>query len=233
MKFTAQTLLATGLAALSAVAVAEEASPITGNVAFTSDYMFRGISQTDSGPAIQGGLNFAHDSGFHANLWGSNVNFVDGDEASIEIDYTLGFGRTSGAIGWDVSLAYYTYPGAASVLDYDYYELILTGSYDFGPAKLSGGIWHSPDFFGGEDKATYFMVGVDVPLPANLALNAHLGRQNLDLGKDYMEWKVGVAATVMGLGMELAYWDTDLKKAECGNTDWCEGRAVFTVSKSF
>ena len=59
---------------------------VTANVSFASDYVWRGMTQSD-GPAIQGGFDFEAESGFYAGIWGSNVNFNDG--AGSELDYTL------------------------------------------------------------------------------------------------------------------------------------------------
>ena len=73
-----QTIL-TSLAAAGLLAATGAAADITGNVGLTTDYVFRGISQTDEKPAIQGGLDYAHSSGAYAGVWASNVDFNDGD----------------------------------------------------------------------------------------------------------------------------------------------------------
>jgi hypothetical protein len=57
------------------------------NVALTTDYVWRGISQTQKAPAIQGGFDLAHDSGLYIGVWASNVNFVDDDTSDIETGY--------------------------------------------------------------------------------------------------------------------------------------------------
>ena len=63
-------------------------SAVSANVTFTSDYVWRGMTQSD-GPAIQGGFDFEDESGFYAGIWGSNVNFNDG--AGSELDYYAGY----------------------------------------------------------------------------------------------------------------------------------------------
>ncbi len=230
MKYVTKTLFSVSVATCSMLVVAADApSPISGSLAFTSDYVFRGVSQTSRDPAVQGGLNYNHSSGFHANLWGSNLNI---QSSHLEVDYTLGYGLTNGPISWDTSVGLYTYPGAPNALDYNFYEVSLSGAYDFGPAKISGGVWYSPDGMANEKKTSYFMIGLDAPLPNNFAFNAHIGRQNQEINKDYVEWKAGISTQLMGLGVELAYWDTDLKKADCGSNN-CDGRTLLTISKSF
>jgi uncharacterized protein (TIGR02001 family) len=103
------------------------------NVAITTDYRFRGITQSDENPAIQGGFDYnigvAEDIGIYAGVWASSVDFNDGDQASIEVDYYGGVTAEFVGIGLDVGLIYYTYPGASSGLDYDYLEGKIALSY--------------------------------------------------------------------------------------------------------
>ena len=106
MKMSSKALIAIGLMACSPLAVADGvADYFSANVALTSDYVWRGDSQTDSDPAIQGGIDFKHPVGIYAGAWGSNVDFPDanGDTANIEIDFYGGyvhdFGNGFGADG--------------------------------------------------------------------------------------------------------------------------------------
>ena len=63
----------------------------SGNAGIVTDYVYRGISQTDEGPAVQGGFDVGHSSGLYAGIWGSNVDFNDEDEAYDENEYNLGY----------------------------------------------------------------------------------------------------------------------------------------------
>ena len=76
-------LIAAAMVTVTVPALAE----ISGNVALTTDYRFRGISQTDRNPAVQGGFDWSHDSGFYLGTWGSNVDFA----GSLELDYYGGY----------------------------------------------------------------------------------------------------------------------------------------------
>ena len=81
------------------------AAQLTGNVSLTSDYVWRGSSQTREKPAVQAGVKYAHDSGFYASAWGSNVKFKPDNNASSEFDIALGW---SGKLAEDWALdAYY------------------------------------------------------------------------------------------------------------------------------
>ena len=91
-------------------------SDVSANVSFASDYIWRGMTQSD-GPAIQGGFDFAAESGFYAGLWGSNVNFNDG--AGSELDYYFGYGFEAGNIGVDFGYLAYDYPKNETGLDFE------------------------------------------------------------------------------------------------------------------
>jgi len=242
-------------------------SPITGSVAFTSDYIFRGISQTQEKPAVQAGLNYAHDSGVHFGIWGSNINFkskdksdAPNDNASIELDISAGYGASlNDSINWDLSIIHYGYPGSnlSSPDKLGFWEIVPTLSYDLKVAKITGQLAYSPNFLGAAKRATYLMLGLDMPLPGDFSLNARIGEQWLKEDKDsrlsqtfvdantpyipknYSEWKIGIAKQIAGLGLELAYFDTTLSKDKCqataifGQKDLCSPRAVFAISKNF
>ena len=89
---------------------------VSANVSFTSDYIWRGMTQSD-GPAIQGGFDYASDGGFYAGIWGSNVNFNDG--AGSELDYYFGYGFDMGGVGVDIGYLAYDYPDNDSDLDFE------------------------------------------------------------------------------------------------------------------
>src|SRR5512132_2488144 len=103
----------------------------TGTVALTNDYIFRGMSQTDDNPTIQGSINYTLDTGFYGTsvyggVWGSNLDFNDdaatNNGAHLELDWTFGFmgNILDTGIGYTLGAIYYNYPGARSGLSYDY-----------------------------------------------------------------------------------------------------------------
>jgi len=103
-----------------AQAAAPAAAPdfvVTGNFGITSDYRFRGISQTDGDPAFQGGFDLAHSSGLYVGTWGSNVSSWaagPGTSTKLEIDLYGGYKTTVGAIGVDIGAIAYMYPGSST-----------------------------------------------------------------------------------------------------------------------
>jgi len=237
-------MLATGF---SGSAIAADNEPDIGtfsaNVGLFSDYTFRGISQTGNSPAVQGGIDWSHDSGLYAGFWGSNVEFGDG-EASLELD---GYGGYSGSIGkfsYDLGFIYYAYPGASSSLEYDYWEVSPKVSYDFGFATLGATFAYSPDFFGGSGHAEYYEGNVEVPLPMGFTANALIGHQNIEdnaafAEPDYTTWSAGLSfdlgtlhSKLKNLSLTANYVDTDISTATCGS-NICDARGIVGISASF
>lgn len=209
----------------------------TGNASLVTEYVFRGITQSNENPAIQGGFDVSHDSGIYAGVWGSNVNFNDGDEANVEIDVYGGYEGSYKGLTYDIGAIYYAYPGADDNLNYDFVEGYLGLSYDFDLLSASASFNYSPDYFGESGDAQYYALGVDVPLPKDFTLSGHIGYQAIDDNAsfgvpDYTDWSVGLGYTIQGFDVSLQYIDTDLKEpSECA--DGCDTRIVFGISRSF
>jgi uncharacterized protein (TIGR02001 family) len=101
---------------------------VSANVSFASDYIWRGMTQTD-GPAMSGGFDYAAENGFYAGIWGSNVNFNDG--AGSELDYYFGYGFEVGGVGVDLGYVAFDYPENNTGLDFE--EVVIGLSMgDFG-----------------------------------------------------------------------------------------------------
>ena len=238
-----KTLIAAALAASSVPAMAE--IEISGNVALTTDYLFRGISQTDNNPAIQGGFDLAHDSGFYAGVWGSNVDFA----GSLELDYYGGYaGNINENIGFDVGAIYYDYPGGdlGGGVDPEFWEINAGLSGDVGPVALSGTISYSDDYFGETGTAFYYDLGASMDLPEEFSLAVHFGYQTIDDGEappkgdgffssnedSYTDWSVGVSRSYMNLDFDMTYYDTNLGSSDCFGTEICDSTLVLTIGKS-
>ena len=102
----------------SLFAAAQAQAGASANVGVTSNYVFRGITQTDDKPAVQAGLDYAHDSGLYAGTWASNVDFGDGNYSGAEVDVYGGFKRDlKGGLSYDVGVIDYTYPSEDGSLD--------------------------------------------------------------------------------------------------------------------
>jgi uncharacterized protein (TIGR02001 family) len=226
---------------------------ISGSVALTTDYIFRGISQTDHNAAAQAGLNYSVETGLlgtsvYTGFWGSNVDFNDGDEANAEIDVLFGVTGDVGETGlaWNLGGIYYWYPGADGSLDYNYWEVNPGLSYaPFDWLNTSLQYFYSPDFFAGSGNAHYVSGGIKIPFPikyVGLTFDASTGHQWIEDGgtfglngtSSYQDWKIGFTLNVKGVDLGIAYTDTNLTKRECyGGTNLCEARGTFTLGYAF
>jgi uncharacterized protein (TIGR02001 family) len=223
------------------------------NVNWATDYVFRGVSQTNEHGALQGGIDWAYElSPYFAPLigsWGSNVDFQDGDDAQLEIDIYGGFTGAVEDFSYGALGVYYEYPGAKN--EYDYWEFGPNLGYDFGFLALTTQYLWSPDFFLSSGDAHWLTAGMTVPMPKQvplpkwlgIAFSGNIGQQWIDQEskfglRDYLTWDVGSTISVFGLDVDLRYTDTDVSDNKCfggGSTfgDLCKARFVATVGKAF
>lgn len=217
---------------------------LSANAAFSTDYSFRGISQTDNGPALSGGLDWSHDSGFYLGTWMSNVDFST-SSPEFEVDIYGGYGFEWLETAFDVGVIYFHYanvnedPGANEI---DYWEFPLSASKDFGPVSTSLGVTFSPDYFGESGFFAYpaFSAGVAMPGAEWLTLDGSVGYSFIDDNAvfgtdDYLDYGVSVSALIEDLvTLSVGYFGTDLDTADCfgGNDRACDGRVIGSVSFS-
>lgn len=188
-------------------AVAQERPEISFNVGAATDYVFRGVSQTDEDPQVFGGVD-ATAGEFYVGAWVSNVDYGDGTD--LEYDLYAGYTPTIGAVSLDLGAYFFGYVDAPTGADYDYVELQATASLPLGPATLGAGVYHAPDSYGGVDHSTYIEVNGAYSPRENISLSAALGRQTFDGPGDYTTWNVGVGYKLTEtLGLDLRYHDTD------------------------
>ena len=258
MKKLVHALVLTGLVAAPTLALAAEpASPhtLSGNITLTSDYVFRGVSQTQNEPAIQGGFDYAHASGFYAGTWASNVAWVNEgnykDDSSLEIDLYGGYKGALGDVGYDVGVITYFYPGdqVAGSNDPDTTEVYLGASWKFLSAKFSYTVsdrfvgWGTADDVsnpnGDTDGSYYIELNANYGLDNGWGLLGHVGYQDVKDNDDasYTDWKLGVTKDI-GFGVvTLAYSDTNADDSATGYL-WAgekvaDGRVILSFSKSF
>ena len=229
--------LATALAALATIAAAGAAhagdGPFTANVGLVSDYAYRGSSQTDERPALQGGFDYAHDSGLYAGVWGSNVSWLSDSNPnvhnSLELDIYGGYKGTIGAIGYDVGLLQYYYPGSypKGFNSPDTLEGYIGLSWEFLSFKYS---YAFTDLFGYDksDGSQYYDLGAAVDVGGGFTLAAHVGYSDIKGQDDYTDWKLGVTKEFGGFNFGLHYVDTDVD-----NADLADERVILSIAKSF
>lgn len=198
------------LIAAPGAALAQTAPDWSFNAAVASDYVFRGVSQTEEDAAISAGVDLTAGS-FYAGAWASNVSFPGDDDTDAEVDLYGGF-RTETA-GWNVDLGVvgYLYTDQPNGADYDYVELKAAASRAVGPATLGAAVYWSPDFFGAsEDEATYVEANAAFSPADRWTLSGALGRQFVSSDFDYTTWNLGAAyALTDTLAVDVRYHDTD------------------------
>ncbi|MCL1038449.1 TorF family putative porin [Shewanella corallii] len=204
-------------AALAGVLMSQPvAAEVSGNIGFTSNYLWRGVSQTADDAAIQGGVDYGHESGFYAGTWVSNVDFGDG--TSYEMDLYAGFeGEFGDGFGYDVGYLYYGYPDSPGSISFgELYGSLSWKWITLGYAKfIHAGSDVAADGLDDEDYS-YLTADVSVPVTEMLTLDFHYGYNDGDVisswfGTDsYSDYHVALsAATKMG-DVSFAVADTDL-----------------------
>ena len=175
---------------------------LSGNVAFTNDYRFRGVTFTDGGFAVQGGFDISHSSGLYAGTWASNLDEQTVGYGSVEVDVYGGWsGDLTDGLTADVGVLFYLYPDAGPG-EFDYVEFYGSLAFAIGPASLTGGVAYSPnqdslDFGGGQRDNLYLYTDVSFGIPETpLTLNGHLGYTDGVLtytaDSQAFDWSVGV-----------------------------------------
>ncbi|WP_417484535.1 TorF family putative porin [Maricaulis salignorans] len=216
------------LAALLGTAAATTASAQTveGNVALTSDYIFRGVTQTDGGPAISGGFDVADDSGLYAGIWGSSVDF--GDDTTMELDLYGGYATTLGSWDIDVGGIFYGYPDSPSAGgDQNFWEFYAGVGHALGPVAWDAKLSWSPDFYLESGPAAYIETGLAYEFAAGVALDARIGASRFDdiPAADYEDYQIGISGTAF----DTVSWDARYHALSDDGDD----SFVFTISQSF
>lgn len=197
------------------------ASEVSGSVTVVSDYLFRGITQTNEEPALQGGVTWTHDSGFYAGAWGSSISWLSDSDpdisSQVELDGFVGYGGTFGEsdFGYDVGVNYYWYPGdyPAGFNDADTAELYFGLTWKF----LSAKYWYAvTDLFGvpDSDGSSNLDLSATFEFEDGWSTTAAVGKQwvaGTGGAGTYAFWKVGFdKAFDNGFGVGLSYNDNDL-----------------------
>ena len=190
--------LSLAAAVLATVVLAEEAKSeigVSANVAMTSNYVWRGMSQTLNSPATQGGFDLDY-NGLYAGVWGSNVNF--GDKSSMEADLYLGYAGEVAGIGYDIGAIQYAYPNATEGSNFA--EVYVGLSYDLEVVALSAtySMGQKTDTFEAPDNVE---IGISAPLPAEIALDVAYGMY--DTIGDY--YSAGLSKSLGKFDYSLAY----------------------------
>lgn len=204
-------------------AAATSPHTFTANVGFVSEYRYRGISQTEKKPALQGGLDYSHESGLYVGTWASNVDWIEtianqsgkSTQNSLEWDFYGGYKMPVGPVTLDVGVLQYYYPGSSinnsSQPSFNTLEGYLGLSWEFLTFKYS---YAFSNLFGTIDSkgSQYYDLSASYDVWEGFIVGAHIGRQSVANNSklSYNDWKIGVSKEVFGVTVGLAYVGTDV-----------------------
>lgn len=233
MKKTAVSMAVLGAALAAPVASAD----LSGNVAASSDYVWRGLTQTNSGAAVSGGIDYSAPFGLYVGTWASNTSF-----GSYEADLYAGFSKEFGPVGLDVGVIGYFYPEDDTVDDPvttgldesspDFSEVYVGVSWKMLSAKVS----YSKEFGTSEEAAMYAEVGAEFEVAKDLKLALHAGKYDFkadsptDAGyllDDYTDYSISLAKG----DFTFTVSDTNLDEATFGADD--DPKVYVTYAREF
>jgi uncharacterized protein (TIGR02001 family) len=194
-------LLTTAITAAIMMAATPSYAELTANASMTSNYIWRGLTQSINEAAIQGGVDYAADNGFYAGTWTSNVSYDSDDAYSYEQDMYFGFAAEAEGFSYDVGYLYYNYDENAG---FDFGEVY--GSLGFGNFGISLSLLANaePDEAPGQDfgfaKTTYLAGDYTIPLASGAEIGLHMGYHEGDFAdafngvtEGYMDYNISIA----------------------------------------
>lgn len=258
MKFVAQKTLLIVALSVAGSAFAQTAAPapapestLSYNIGATTDYRYRGISQTGKKPAINGGIDYAHNSGFYIGTWASSITWLKDTTANpnttkgpVEIDVYGGYkGSLAEGVGYDLGGLYYWYagnnlkktPGLVSPNTFELYGAltfgVVTVKYSHATTNLFG--------TANSKNSGYLDLSANFDLGSGWSVVPHVGAQKIKNGNSYSDYSVAVNKDIDGLVLSLAAVGTSGLGAApyllpgSGTRDLAKSGLVFSIKKTF
>lgn len=201
---------------------AAPASTVGWNVAVTSDYRYRAISQTRLRPALQGGVDYVHADGWYAGAWASTIKWVEdaGGDGDVEIDVYGGKrGELSQGLSYDAGVLRYFYPDNGMGRLPGWVNAHTTEVYaqlGYGPAYVKYS-HATTNLFGfvDSDNSGYLDIGANLEVGNGFTLQLHAGRQEVknNSASNYTDWKIGVSRSFALATVSLAYLGTNANES--------------------
>jgi uncharacterized protein (TIGR02001 family) len=189
---------------------AEESSNFSWNAAVVSDYVFRGVTQNDFKPAVQGGLDYSFgDSGFAVGTWASTVDFGNALGTDVELDTYVGYTVSpSDSVSLNAKLLRYNYLGTVSGTSLDYNELIGTVTVK---EMITFTVGYANKYFNiDSEKQLYTGLSGKWEVADGVNINAGFSHTSFDTLTDYNDWNVGISKQFKYINLGLNYYDTNL-----------------------
>jgi len=213
----------------SALPLADAEPSFTANAAITSDYVFRGQTQSDNGIAAQGGVDYTDASEFYVGAWGSSVSGTAGNTGNgFEVDAYGGWAHSWNDFGLDVGYIIYEYTDSKFKAGSKEFYV----GFDWGPANIT--------YYNGKDESTapndynYVDVGLDLELVDDVLLSFHYGRYSPDRGPGFNDFKVAASKNILDLDVSLSVTYEDGTSNNVYNARTSKDTELFlTVKKTF
>ena len=232
------------LALMMVAGISVAQAQVTGNLGLTSDYRFRGVSQTQNAPAVQGGIDYTHSSGFYVGNWNSSVSsdlYTNG--AGVESDLYAGFKSKFLGFDLDVGSMNYFYPRATNgtSTNFDTNELYVAVGKGPLTAKVSNSL---SNYFGtaNSKNSQYYQADIAQPLgKSKISLLAHIGRTevNNNSSLNYTDYNVGLGYNLQGWDLAAKYYTNTGTTSTFQTANTINGQRLYkdatvvSVSKSF
>jgi uncharacterized protein (TIGR02001 family) len=172
-----------------------------------TDYIFRGVSQTEDNPAVFGTARVSLDQ-FYAGVGAENVDFHNSTDA--EYDLSAGWKPTISGFNLDLGVIRYGYINEPSHTHIDTVEFKGAASRPFGPVTIGAAVFYTTDFFGSGGSGTYVETSVAYSIADTLSASGAIGHQSVDKGIDHTTWNAGMAyAITKNISLDVRYYDTD------------------------
>ena len=207
----------------------------TAYINLTTDYVKRGVSQSDSHAAVQLGGEVAFDSGVYLGAWGSTVDVDNGPgrHRDKEVNFYAGYGKdVSSMLRLSAYVVSYNYPGQTGVIDYDYIEYTVSGNYD---DRLWLEYSYSPDLYNSGYSTSNIEAVAEFPLGDELRMSAGVGHYDTSnlTGEVYTYWQLGITRAFRRVDLDLRYHDTDRDVFIISTPDRAEARLVLSLAIAF
>ncbi len=197
---------------------------VSGRATATTDYRYRGVSQSDGDPALQGSFSLSHNSGFYGGVFASTLtdNLRPGN---LELSAYAGYSREiATATELDVGVQYYAFPNNEGLSSADYVEPYAALRHTLGPATAEVGAAYAPeqDALGGND--SLYVYGdlsaglIILPVTVNARVGYTSGAARFTGLSDYMDWRIGIERKTGPATFLLEYVDTDAGVANADGT---------------
>ena len=209
------------------------AAEFSGSAALTSEYIFRGQAISDGNPAVQVGIDYAHDSGVFGGAWASTIDLESpSGQRDVQLNYYAGYHFASDSrVAASLTLMRYTYPGQTGPVDYDYTEALLAAYLD---DRYSLEIGYADSVYGLDYRGRHIELRADWPLRNAWVVGGGIGFYDIAVvdSDGYLYWDAGITGRYSRFTMDLRWYDNETPDNFFSR--WSAGsQLVATVSVAF